>query len=223
MLAFEIQVKNLNKLDALSQKMVMPLVEIAKRTATLIQERVMSGLDPEERLWSPLKGVSGIAGSAKAGSGLWWVGPDDPQPAGWYFEIPMSAKAKQGFKVYRSYSEYLELSPRKQRRDWHKSGTFWASMGVRARDARRVTISSYGSRVLQGKRVRNRDIGWYVGKNEKFGVFSYSDRERAIAVATVKDSIDEQMAARAGELAQIGSLAGRTSRASRRTSKLLGG
>ena len=61
------------------------------------------------------------------------------------------------------------------------------------------------------------------GKREKFGVFTYSDAERARAVATVKTSIDEQMAARAGEVSQIASIATRTSRASRRTSKLLGG
>ena len=87
---------------------------------------------------------------------------------------------------------------------------------VRANDDLDMTVEA-------DQKLYYRATSTFMGKNEKFGVFSYSDRERAIAVATVKDSIDEQMAARAGELAQIGNLTGRTSRATRRTSKLLGG
>ena len=221
MLAFEIKVKNLNKLDALSQRLVMPLVEIGKTQAALLRARVLSGMDPTGKEWTRLAKRRGTAHSD--GRGLWWVSPEEQQPAGWYFEIPMDAKKMPGFKVYRSYEDYVRLSPDSDRRDWHKTGTFWASVGVRARDARRVTISAYGSRKANGRRIRNRDIGYYAGKREKFGVFTYSDAERARAVATVKTSIDEQMAARAGEVSQIASIATRTSRASRRTSRLLGG
>ena len=39
MLAFDIQVKNFNKLDALSQRLVLPVVEVGKQTAIAIRAR----------------------------------------------------------------------------------------------------------------------------------------------------------------------------------------
>jgi hypothetical protein len=227
MLAFEIQVKNLNKLDALSQRLVLPLVDIAKQQLISLRARVLEGFDPTGKAWTPLgRQLRGSGRGALRGSGKrskWWVAPSEPQPAGWLFEVPLTAKKNQGFKVYRSYEEYLRLSPNNDRRDWYKTGQFWASTGVRARNARTVAISAYGSRKTGKQRVKNRDIGRYAGKHEKFGVFTYSDAERAQAVASVKASIDEQMAMRAGQVAELGRVSARLKTANRRTSKLLGG
>lgn len=229
MLAFEIKVKTNNRLDALSQKMVMPLVEIAKTQAALIRDRVRMGLDPQGNPWTPkgrLKGTGrhrdrGVG--HRDGRGLWWVSPSHPQPSGWYFEIPMSAKGMQGFKVYRSYQQYVNLGAGGDVRDWEVTGAFWASVAVRAISARRVSINARGSRVVDGKRIANRDIGWRAGKSEKFKVFTYSDPERAIAVAAVKSAIDKEMAKRAGIVEEVGKITGRANRANIRTSRLLGG
>lgn len=230
MLAFDIQYKVNSKLDALSQALVLPLADIAKDLAVQIRARVMSGMDPEMRAWT-------LLGRQRMGSGRgqrnangstnyqqrWWVKPTEPQPAGYIFRVSDTAKDFQGWAVYQDYETYLRLQPNGGRRDWYKTGTFWRSVAVRPQSANRVKVLATGSRKTGKKRIANRDIGYFAGKHERFGVLTYSDAERAFAVRMAKMSIDEQLAIRAGQVAELGRLNSRVVAANRRSSKLLGG
>lgn len=230
MLAFEISYKVNNKLSGLEQALVPPLAEIAKELAVQIRARVMSGLDPEMRAWTPL-------GRQRMGSGRgqrnadgstnyqqrWWVKPTEPQPAGYIFRVSDTAKDFQGWAVYEDYETYLRLQPNGDRRDWYKTGQFWNSIAVRPQSVNRVKVIATGSRKAGKKRIQNRDIGFYAGKRERFGVLTYSNAERAFAVRMAKMSIDEKMATRLGQVAELGQLNSRVVAANKRSSKLLGG
>lgn len=230
MLAFDIGYRVNSKLDALSQALVLPLADIAKELAVQIRARVMSGMDPEMRPWTPLgrqrmgsgRGQANADGSANYRQ-RWWVKPTEPQPAGYIFRVPDTARDFQGWAVYQDYETYLRLQPNGDRRDWYKTGTFWRSIAVRPQSVDRVKVIATGSRKTGKKRIANRDIGYLAGKRERFGVLTYSDAERAFAVRMAKMSIDEQMAIRVGQVAELGRLNSRVVAANRRSSKLLGG
>jgi hypothetical protein len=224
MLAFDIQVRTNNKLDALSQRLVLPFVELGKVLAIRIRERVLQGIDPTGRPWSPLgrQSMGSGRGSQNGPQRRWWVAPTEPQPAGWLFKVPNDAKDFKGFAVYESYETYLRASPGNDRRDWYKTGTFWRSIAVRPQAANRVKVISSGSRKVGGQRIANRDIGYYAGRNENFGVLTYSDADRAFAVDFVSRSINEQYAMRVQQAGELQQLEKRAVSWNRRASKLLG-
>lgn len=230
MLAFDIKFAVNNKLDELSQRLVLPVVEIGQQIAVQIRNRVLGGIDPMGNAWTPL-------GRQRMGSGRgqlnadgsknyrqrWWVKPTEAQPAGYIFRVKDNAKDFQGWAVYDNYQTYLRLQPNGDRRDWFKSGEFWRSIAVRPQSSNRVKVISTGSRKAGKKRIQNRNIGFFAGRRERFGVLTYSDAERLFAQRMVKASIDEQMATRAGQVAELGRLNTRVVAANRRASKLLGG
>lgn len=230
MLAFDIRFAVNNKLDALSQRLVLPVAEIGKQIAVQIRNRVLEGLDPLNQPWTPLgrqrmgsgRGQRNADGSANYRQ-RWWVKPTEPQPPGYLFRVADNAKDFQGWAVYEDYQTYLRLQPNGERRDWYKTGTFWRSIAVRPQSANRVKVIATGSRKTGKKRIQNRDIGFFAGRRERFGVLTYSDAERLFAQRMVKASIDEQMATRAGQVAELGRLNSRVVAANRRASKLLGG
>lgn len=242
MIAFDVQVRTNNKLGAVAQKLVLPVVEIGQRLAVMIRQRVLDGLDPNGKAWSPLgrqrmgtgRGQFGddtmmLAGVSKElrdtlGSNekrKWWVRPTEPHPPGFLFKVTSGDFA--GWAVYESYDDYLRASPNGDRRDWYKTGEFWRSIGVRPQSASRVKVIATGSRKVGGKRVQNRAIGYYAGRNEDFGVLTYSDTERAFAVDLLQRSVTEQYAIRLQQVQELDRLTSRAQSLNRRTSRLLGG
>jgi len=117
---------------------------------------------------------------------------------------------------------HLRATPGADRRDWYKTGTFWASIAVRPQSARRVKVIATGSRKAGGKRIANRDIGVYAGRREKFRVLTYSDAERAFVVDMLGRAINEQMAIRMQQVDRLQSLTARAERHNKRASVLLG-
>ena len=232
MIAFDIKYKVNNKLDALAQRMVYPLQVVAGVLSQRIKLRVLEGKDPTGRAWSPLArvrrgdgrgGLNAEDGRSAERALYWWVAPTEPQPAGYLFRVPDNAKNMAGFTVYRDYNEYVSLSPKADRRDWHKSGRFWDSMRVRPLSPMRVKVGAYGGRKVGKHTVYNRDIGYYAGKREQYGVFTVSDAEHNEALAYVKSSVDEQMARRIGIAEGFQQVNQRLAGLQRRASKVLGG
>ena len=228
MIAFDVQVRTNNKLGAAAQKLVMPVVEIGQRLAVMIRQRVLDGFDPTGKAWSPLGRVRvGLGRGQQDADGeklrRWWVPPTEPQPPGWLFKVPLTAQKVPGWAVYEDYQTYLRASPNGDRRDWYKTGQFWRSIGVRPQSASRVKVIATGSRKVGGKRVQNRAIGYYAGRNEDFGVLTYSDAERAFAVDLLQRSVTEQYAIRLQQVQELDRLTSRAQSLNRRTSRLLGG
>ena len=229
MLAFEIRVRTNNRLSAAAQRLVLPVQRIAHELAVMVRQRVLAGRDPEGNAWTPL-------GRQRMGTGRgsleavgtdnrkrhWWVSPTEPQPPGWLFIVPPTAKRMAGFAVYEDYATYLRATPGADRRDWYKTGTFWASVAVRPQSARRVKVIATGSRKAGGKRIANRDVGVYAGRREKFRVLTYSDAERAFVVDMLGRAINEQMAIRMQQVDELQSLTARAERHNKRASVLLG-
>jgi len=221
MFAFQIKVKTNNKLSEASRKLVVPLQNIAKELAMQIKQRVLTGKDPLGNDWSRLSRKSGESGDSKTSKkDQWWVSPTDPQPAGYLFKIPPNAKSFANFVIYRNYQEFVNRSEDGNKRNWHKSGKFWDSIAVRPQSANKVKIIASGGRVINGKRIANRDIGYYAGRDEKFRVLSYSASERKFVVDFIRESIDEQMRIRMGTSNQIDNVSNRIKKANLRVKKL---
>jgi len=221
MLAFDIGVKTNNRLSEAAKRLVVPLQDLGKALAVQIRNRVGDGRDPEGNAFTPLGSKrGGMFGKSPGKNREWWVSPKDPQPAGWMFIIPMTARRFGGYAVYRDYDTFLSFSDGGNRRDFYKSGQYWASIRVRPQSVNRIKVISSGSRMVNGKRIKNRDIAYFAAVNEKFGPLTYSDEERRFAVAYVKSSIDEQMAIRLGQAGQLDRLNVRASRANKRATKL---
>jgi hypothetical protein len=230
-IGWDIKYKVNNKLDALSQRMVFPLQVVAGVLSQRIKLRVLEGKDPTGRAWSPLGRVRMGEGRGRLHDDdkgteralYWWVPPTEPQPNGYVFRVADSAKNMAGFAVYRDYNEYISLSPKGNRRDWYKTGKFWESMAVRPLSPMRVKVGAYGSRKIGKHTVKNRDIGYYAGKREQYGVFTVSDAEHNEALAYVKASVDEQMARRIGFAEGFQQVNQRLAGLQKRASKVLGG
>ncbi len=229
MLAFEIGVRTNNRLSAAAQRLVLPVQRIAQELAVMVRQRVLAGRDPEGNRWTRLgrkfrkrrKGMFKAAGVNNRDQ-HWWVSSNVSQPPGWLFMVPPTAKRMAGFAVYEDYETFLRASPGEDHRDWYKTGKFWASIAARPQSARRVKIISTGSRKVGGKRVANRDIGFYAGPDEKFRVLTYSDAERAFVVDMLGRAINEQMAIRMQQVDELQSLTARAERHNKRASVLLG-
>jgi hypothetical protein len=224
MLAYDIKVKTNNKLSAAAKRFIIPLQNVAKELAILIQARVKSGLNPENRKWSNLgrKSKRSYGNSSDPEEvNRWWVNPNQPQPSGYLFKIAADAKKFANYAVYKDYETYLSLSPNGKTRDWYKSGQFWRSIAVRPQSVNKVKIISSGSRKAgNGKRIANRDIGRYVGKDEDFNVLSYSDPEREVVVNFAKEQINDELAKRLVTAGQIEKLDNRGIRANARARRL---
>lgn len=216
MLAYNVQVAGVNRLDALSQRLIVPLIDAAVALADQIRTRVKNGVSPTGGMWTPL-GEYTTTGRSKNDNNRWWVAPNQPQPAG--YERKVQQGQFQGWAVYENYGRYLQLLPNGKRRDWDKTGQLWRTLGVRAMAANSVKISFYGSR---GRGNPQASIAYLAGRNETFSVLQYNEPERAAFVQAIKASIDEEFARRIGQAVEIGRLTQRANRAQRRTSVLLG-
>ena len=217
MLAYDIQLKSFNRLDALAQRLIVPLRDAAVVLANQIRTRVRNGVSPTGGRWTPL-GEYSTTGRSKDEKNRWWVAPGQPQPAG--YERKVTDGQWQGWAVYENYGRYLELLPNGKRRDWDKTGQLWRTLGVRAMAVNRVKISFYGSR---GKGNPQAAIAYLAGRNEPVSVLQYNEPERAAFVEAIKADIDEEFAKRIGEAVEIGRRTKRAQSAQRRASRLLGG
>lgn len=217
MLAYDVQLKSFNRLDALSARLIIPLRDAAVQLATQIKNRVRNGVSPTGGSWTPL-GEYSTTGRSKDEKNRWWVAPNQPQPAG--YERKVQQGQWQGWAVYENYQRYVELLPNGKRRDWDKSGQLWRSLGVRAMAVNRVKISFYGSR---GRGNPQASIAYLAGRNEAASVLQYNEPERAAFVAAIKADIDDEFAKRIGEAVEVGRRTQRAQGALRRSSRLLGG
>jgi hypothetical protein len=230
-IGWDIKYKVNNKLDDLSQRLSMPLQAVAGVLSQRLKLRVLEGKDPTGRAWSPLGRVRMGEGRGRLHDDdkgteramYWWVPPTEPQPNGYVFRVADSAKNMAGFAVYRDYNDYVQRNPKGDRRDWYKTGKFWESMAVRPLSPMKVKIGSYGSRKVGKHTVKNRDIGYYAGKREKWGVFTVSNAEHNEALAYVKASVDAQLARRIGLREGFLQVNQRLAGLQRRASKVLGG
>lgn len=217
MLAYEVKLKSFDRLDALAQRLIVPLRDAAVVLADQIRTRVRAGGSPTGGMWTPL-GEYSTTGRSKNEKNRWWVAPGQPQPAG--YERLVKNGQWQGWAVYENYQRYLELLPNGKRRDWDKTGQLWRTLGVRAMAVNRVKISFYGSR---GKGNPQAAVAYLAGRQERASVLQYNEAERDQFVETIKDTIDEEFARRIGESIEIGRRTKRAQSAQRRASRLLGG
>lgn len=217
MLGYEIKLRSFDRLDALAQRLIVPLQEAAVVLAEQIRTRVRAGGSPTGGMWTPL-GEYSTTGRSKDEKNRWWVAPGQPQPAG-YERLVKNGKW-QGWAVYENYERYLELLPNGKRRDWDKTGQLWRTLGVRAMAVNRVKISFYGSR---GKGNPQAAIAYLAGRKERASVLQYNEAERDQFVETIKNTIDDEFAKRIGESIEIGRRTRRAQGAQRRASRLLGG
>jgi hypothetical protein len=217
-LGFEITHKGFDKLDELSRRLIVPLKDAATTLAAAIRRRVQMGISPTGGRWTPL-GEYSTTGRSKDEANRWWVAPGQPQPAGYMYRV---GEGKwQGWVVYENYDRYLDLQPGGRRRDWSKSGSLWASLGVRAMAVNRVKISFYGTRG-RGKAAQAQ-VAYLAGRNETANVLMYNEPERAALVEAIKADIDDEMAKRIGQVGEAGRIQSRVRGANRRASRLLGG
>lgn len=217
MLGYDVQLKSFNRLDALAQRLIVPLRDAAVVLADQIRTRVRNGVSPTGGMWTPL-GEYSTTGRSKGENNRWWVAPGQPQPSG--YERKVTSGQWQGWAVYENYSRYLECLPGRSRRDWDKTGSLWRSLGVRAMAVNRVKISFYGSR---GKGNPQASVAYLAGREERASVLQYNEAERAQFVETIKADIDEEFAKRIGEAVEVGRRTRRAQSAQRRASRLLGG
>lgn len=217
MLGFDIKLKSFDKLDELSQRLILPLRDAAVTLADSIRTRVRNGVSPTGGRWTPL-GEYSTTGRSKDDKNRWWVAPGQPQPAG--YDRKVTDGKWQGWAIYENYARYLELLPNGKRRDWDKSGALWRSLGVRAMAVNRVKISFYGSR---GRGNPQASVAYLAGRNEGASVLQYNEPERAAFLETIKDQIDEEFAKRIGQQVEAGRAARRARGAARRPSRTLGG
>ena len=216
MVSYDIQLKGFNKLDAASQRLILPLQTAAVQLAEAIKTRVRNGVSPTGGQWTPLGNYS-TTGRSRDDNNRWWVAPGQPQPAG--FERRVSSGQWQGWVVYENYARYLDLLPNGKRRDWDKTGRLWASLGVRAMAVNKVKISFYGSR---GRGSAQAQVAYLAGLNEPVSVLQYNEPERAAIAASIMANINEEFAKRIGEAVEAGNVARRQRLAARRSSRLLG-
>lgn|GEM_PF-2321633 len=220
MIGFEINIKHNNRLSAAAQRLVVPFAKLGQDIAQRIRLRAADGFDPENRPWTPLSTKSGgRAGRDKKNPNWFWVRPSDPQPTGYLFKVPETARTFAGYAVYHDYATFLANSDGGNRRDFYRTGELWASLRVRPQSANRIKLIFSGSRKVGGKTIQNRRIAQLAAKNERFGVLTYSDAERQVAVDFVKASIDEQMATRLQQVSQVDKLSARAARANARVTK----
>ncbi|MBM4073935.1 MAG: hypothetical protein FJ271_34220 [Planctomycetes bacterium] len=217
MLGFDVQLKGFNRLDEVSQRLIVPLRQAAVTLAASIRKRVQAGVSPRGGMWTPL-GEYTTTGRSKDEKNKWWVAPNQPQPAGYMRKVQQGQW--QGWAVYENYKSYLDLLPHGRRRDWEKTGSLWRSYGVRAMGVSRVKISFYGSK---GRGNAQAAIATLAGRMEGASVLQYNEPERQAFVADIKATIDEEFAKRIGEVTEAQRLTRRARSASRRSSVLLGG
>lgn len=213
MLAYNVQIKGFNKLDELSQRLIIPLKESAVVLAESIRKRVMRGVSASGGRFTPL-GEYSTTGRSKDENNRWWVRPGQPHPAGYLRKV--TEGEFQGWAVYENYQRYIELLPGGDRRDWDKTGALWRSLGVRAMAVNRVKISFYGSR---GRGNPQAAVAYLAGRKESSSVLQYNDAERQAFVVAVKQLIDEDFAKKIGEAVATS----RSARSGRRPSVSLGG
>ena len=230
MLAFDIKVKSFDKLDELSQRLIIPLKDAAVELSKAIQDRVRKGVSPTGGQWTPL-GSYTTSGRSKRPDARWWVSPGEPQPSGYLSEV--GDGPLKGWVCYQNYHDYIGRLPARGYRTWYKTGSMWRSMGVRAMAVNRVKISFYGTKGKQYgyitansssmRRMGQAQVANWAGRNEAHSVLQYNEPERAAFVAAIKADIDEEFAKRIGEAAEAGKVARRQRLAARRSSRLLGG
>lgn len=230
MLAFEIKTKSFDKLDALAQRLIVPLRDAAVTLSQQIQDRVRKGVSPTGGRWTPL-GSYTTSGRGKRGDARWWVPPGDPHPSGYLNEVKEGPL--KGWVCYENYHDYISRLPARGFRTWFKTGSMWRSMGVRAMAVNRVKISFYGTKGRQYgyvtansssmRRMGQAQVANWAGRNESFSVLQYNEPEREAFVEAIKATIDEEFAKRIGVAAEAGKLERKQRLQARRASRLLGG
>jgi hypothetical protein len=191
------EVKGWNKLTDIERGLVVPLVEIAKSIRDQMRVRIRGGLDADRNSFLPL----GAGSADKPGSSLWWVPPDQPQPAGWLAE-PQSGKWV-GWKGYRSYRDYIARTG--DRRTFFRTGGLLEALAIKVQSVAAVRIYFQGSRAKRyqdGRTTRTnyRDIAYFNSFKESNALLAPSKGELTTALEILEDSVARQVLGTASDL-----------------------
>lgn len=205
---WEARVKS--KLPAIADQLSIPLQEVAKMIIPLMGRRVSLGQSPSGH-FTPMG-----KNPPKGGKGLWWVGPESPQPAG--FVVRPTSGDWMGWAGYESYRAYLAaLGVLGQPRNFHESGELWDSLRYRVLAANNVRIAFYGKHKyrpppsVNGSPMWQRRVGgeFFDGKarikpanQEKRGAAKYYSNSE-IAFLASRNEVDPMLMPTRDEVAKV--------------------
>lgn len=229
-MGYEIKLKSFNRLDELSARLIVPLRDAAVRLSQRIQTRVRKGIGPTGTKWQSL-GTYKSSGRSNDPRERWWVAPGMPTPGGYLRRVD-SGNLK-GWTVYENYDEYIRALPNGYDRTWTRTGSMWRSMGVRAMSVDRVKVSFYGTKGRQYgyvsaggasmRRLGQAQVASLAGRGERFSVLQPSDEEKRLCLEEIWAEVNEELAARIGDVAEAGRINRRVRLAQRRAARTLGG
>lgn len=227
MIAYGINLKSFDRLDQLSQPLIVPLRDAAVRLAQRIQTRVRKGIGPEGNPWQKL-GTYKSSGRSNDARAKWWVAPGMPTPGNFIRRVD-SGNLK-GWTIYENYDEYIRALPNGEKRTWTRTGSMWRSMGVRAMSVDEVKISFYGTKGRQQgygsgggsmRRLGQAQVAYLAGRLERLSVLQPSDAEKRLCMEEIWAEVNEEFARRIGEAADQGRIDRRVRAAGRRASRTL--
>lgn len=230
MIAYDIKLKSFDRLDELSQRLVVPLRDAAVRLAGRIRTRVQKGIGPEGNPWQKL-GTYKSSGRSNDPRAKWWVAPGMPTPGNFIRRVD-SGNLK-GWTIYENYDEYIRALPNGTDRTWTRTGALWRSLGVRAMSVDRVKISFYGTKGRQmayvsgggssARRLGQAQVATLAGRFERQSVLKPSEAEKQMCLDEIWAEVNEEMARRIGEVAEAGRINRRARLAERRAARTLRG
>lgn len=210
------EVKYNSKLSEIERKFAIPLVEIAQRLVPGMIARIRRG-QASTGMFSAL----GAYSVPRPGSGLFWVSPKLPQPAGFVVKATNGTYAGwAGYQSYRAYTEALG-SPA---RDFDNTGALLAALKIRVNGPGRVKVAFYGAHAAdetptgKGQRRANSAVAYLASRNEPVPMLTPS-RDEIVQVAQLFQSeVGAQLIGQAADAQEIRGLGQRLARAQKRLS-----
>ena len=211
----KVDVKGMNKLTDIERDLVVPLVDIAKSIRDQMRVRIRGGLDANRNNFLPL----GANSTDKPGDSLWWVPPDQPQPAGWLAD-PKSGKWV-GWKGYASYRDYIARTG--DRRTFFRTGGLLEALAIKVQSVTAVRLYFQGSRAKtyqDGRTTRTnyRDIAYFNSFRESNALLAPSSGELTNSLQILEDSVAQQVLGTATELRGAQNMRKRADNLTRRVS-----